>query len=254
MKIVVLSAHRGDAALSAGLAVESWLRQGHAVEVMSVFTRTEQAPFSDLGSLHPNDRVSFASAVRRREDEAWAKLYAGLPGKGKLTFVDLNLKDAPLRLHCSVNEVRGREPLLTEKVMLKVKRALEMARGGAVVLPLGVGLHVDHRTVVQAALPADAGNAPLAFYEEQPFAVQEPGAIDAAVLACTLAAGVPLQSWSAGESLEEQAAVARKQRMALCYDSLIDDATAAAIAAGSVAHGGRERLWGNAAWRAAFAT
>ena len=68
MKIVVVSPHRSDAAFSLGLAVGSWLEQGHTVEVMNVFTRTEHAPYSDVDSLHPNDRMSFASAVRKRED------------------------------------------------------------------------------------------------------------------------------------------------------------------------------------------
>lgn len=253
MKIQILSAHLGDAALSLGLAAESWLRLGHSVEVMNIFTRTEHAPFTDVGSLHRNDRASFASAARRREDEAWAKLLVGLHKKAKLTFVDLNLKDAPLRLHCSPNEVRGREPLLTEKVMLKLTRALEQSPADALVLPLAVGLHVDHLTARLAALPTDSGNVPLAFYEEQPYAAAEPAAIEAAVQASALSAGVPLQGAFASEPAPVEAAIARKRRMVLCFDSHVDDKLAAAIAADCAKHEGRERLWVNAAWRAAFA-
>jgi LmbE family N-acetylglucosaminyl deacetylase len=252
MKIVVLSPHRNDAAFSLGLTIESWLEQGHAVEVMNVFTRTEHAPFSDAGSLHPNDRASFASAVRKREDEAWAKLYAGVAGRGRLTFDDLNLKDAPLRLHCSPAEVQSRVPLLTEKVMLKLTRSLETARADALVLPLGVGNHVDHLTVRMGALPADSGKQALAFYEDLPYAAQEPSALDAAVQAGSLAAGVPLQPCFAGGERPIEAAVTHKRRMTLCYDSQIDDATADAIAGFCGQYEGRERLWVNAAWRAAF--
>ena len=252
MKIVVLSPHRNDAAFSLGLTIESWLEQGHAVEVMNVFTRTEHAPFSDAGSLHPNDRASFASAVRKREDEAWAKLYASVAGRGRLTFDDLNLKDAPLRLHCSPAEVQSRVPLLTEKVMLKLTRSLETARADALVLPLGVGNHVDHLTVRMGALPADSGKVALAFYEDLPYAAQEPSAVEAAVQASSLAAGIPLQPYFAGSERPTEAAVARKRRLALCYDSQIDDATADAIAGFCEQYEGRERLWVNAAWRAAF--
>jgi LmbE family N-acetylglucosaminyl deacetylase len=252
MKIVVLSPHRDDAAFSLGLTVESWLEQGHAVEVMNVFTRTEHAPYSDAGSLHPNDRASFASAVRKREDEAWVKLYASVAGRGKLTLDDLNLKDAPLRLHCSPAEVQSRTPLLTEKVMLKLTRSLEAARADALVLPLGVGNHVDHLTVRMGALPADSSKQALAFYEDLPYTAQEPSAVEAAVQASSLAAGVPLQACFVGVERPSDAAVTRKRRMALCYDSQIDDATADLIAGFCVQNAGRERLWANAAWLAAF--
>lgn len=252
MKIAVVSPHRGDAGFSLGLTIEAWLRSGHAVDVVNVFTRTEFAPYSDADSVHPNDRASFASAVRKREDESWCKLYAGLPGRGRLTLTDVGLKDAPLRLHRPVEELRGLEPVLSEKVMHKVQRAMEMARADALVLPLGVGKDMDHRTARLAALPADAGNLPLAFYEELPNAAQGADAIELAVQESTLAAGVPLQSWLVEPARPCDEAVARKRRLALCYDSQIEDATAEAIAAFCERYEGRERLWVNAAWRAAF--
>jgi LmbE family N-acetylglucosaminyl deacetylase len=255
MKIVVVSPHRDDAAFSLGLTVGSWLEQGHAVEVMNVFTRTEYAPYSDVDSLHANDRMSFASAVRKREDEAWVKRYVGQLGRGRLTLEDLNLKDAPLRLHCSPEAVYGREPELTEKVVSKLKRTLELSKAGALVLPLGVGNHVDHLTVRTASLPADRHATPLAFYEDQPYTAQleTTATLDEAVLAATLAAGVPLEAaFVSGPSTDVEASVVRKQRLAICYDSQIDDATTEQIAAFSRTYAGRERLWVNAAWRAAF--
>jgi LmbE family N-acetylglucosaminyl deacetylase len=250
MKIVVLSPHRDDAALALGLTIGAWLGQGHAVEVMNVFSRTEQAPYSDVDSLHGNDRVSFATAVRKREDESWVKLYQGLPGKGRVTLSELNLKDAPLRLHCGLDEVY-REPELTEKIVLKLKRALEQSRAAALVLPLGVGGHVDHLTVRQLALPADMNVTPVAFYEEQPYSAQEPALVETAVQESALAAGVPLEAVFAAEPAADiEAAIKRKRRMALCYDSQYEDATAEKIASFSAQYDGRERLWTNAAWRA----
>jgi LmbE family N-acetylglucosaminyl deacetylase len=251
MKIVVVSPHRGDAAFGLGLAVGTWLAQGHAVEAMNVFTRTEQAPYSDVDSLHANDRLSFASAVRKREDEAWVKRYVGQLGRGKLTLGDLNLKDAPLRLHCPVEEAFQREPELTEKVVSKLTRALELSKADAVMLPLGVGRHVDHLTVRVAGLPADRQMFPLAFYEEQPYAARATAAaLDDAVQAATLAAGVPLEASFVSEAADVEAAVQRKQRLVLCYDSQLDDAATAEIAEFSRRYEGRERVWVNAAWRA----
>ena len=252
MKLVVVSPHTGDAAFSLGLAVDAWLAQGHAVEVLNAFTRSEHAPFSDVGSLHPNDRISFATAVRRREDEAWVKLCVGQPGRGRLTLTGLNLKDAPLRLHCAPEEVYSRAPELTEKVTHTFKRALEHARGDALLLPLGVRRHVDHLTAQAACLPTDAAAFPLAFYEDLPDAAQSAQALDNTVQAATLAACVPLQVAFAEERGDTEAAATRKRRLALCYDSQIDDATADLIATFSRQYQGRERLWANAAWRAAF--
>jgi LmbE family N-acetylglucosaminyl deacetylase len=252
MKIVVVSPHRGDAAFALGLAVGTWLGEGHAVEVMNVFTRTEQAPYSDVESLHANDRMSFASAVRKREDEAWVKRYVGQLGRGKLTLEDLNLKDAPLRLHCSAEEVFQREPELTEKVVSKLTRALELSKADAVVLPLGVGRHVDHLTVRVAGLPADRQVFPVGFYEEQPYAARATASeLDEAVQAATLAAGVPLEASFASGSGDVEVSVQRKQRLALCYDSQLDDAATVEIAEFSRRYEGRERVWVNAAWRAA---
>jgi LmbE family N-acetylglucosaminyl deacetylase len=252
MKIVIVSPHRSDAAFSLGLAVGSWLEQGHAVEIVNVFTRTAHAPYSDVDSLHENDRVSFASAVCKREDEAWVKRYVGQLGRGRLALDDLNLKDAPLRLHCSADEVYTREPELTEKVVSKLTRALQLSKADAIVLPLGVGDHVDHLTVRTAGLPADRQVFPLAFYEDQPYTAQlaESATLNEVVMAATLVAAVPLEPVYVSEATDVDAAVARKQRLAICYDSQVEDATTIQMAEFSRNYAGRERLWANAAWRA----
>ncbi len=251
MKITVVSPHRGDAAFALALAVEAWLVQGHAVEVVSCFTRSEFAPYSDAGSLHANDRISFVTAVRKREDEAWRKQY----GVAKLTLTDLNLKDAPIRLHCSPEKVFGRPADVSEKVVSKVRRALELSGAGALVLPLGLDGHVDHVSARDAAMPAQTSALPLAFYEELPYAARAGGeeALEAAVNQLSLTLQTELQpafasSLQRAESAIE-AAVLRKRRAAWCYDSQIDESVTTEIAEFCRRYGGRERLWANAAWR-----
>ena len=250
MKITVVSPHRGDAALALGLAIEAWLAEGHAVEVVICFTRSEFAPYSDAGSLHANDRMSFVTAVRKREDETWRKQY----GSSKLTLTDLNLKDAPIRLHCSPEKVFDRPADVSEKVVTKIRRAMEMSNAGAVVLPLGLGGHVDSVSARDAALPTDA-NFPLAFYEELPYAARTDGegAFDAALsqLPANVQAELqPVFSEAArGTDSAIEAAVARMRRVAWCYDSQIDERVTAEIAEFRRRYEGRERLWANAAWR-----
>ena len=46
-------------------------------------------------------------------------------------------------------------------------------------------------------------------------------------------------------------AVAKKRRVAWCYDSQIDEAATTGIAEFCRRYEGRERIWANAAWRAA---
>ncbi len=252
MKIVVVSPHSGDAALALGLSIEAWLAEGHAVEVVSCFTRSEFAPYSDVGSVHANDRASFVSAVRKREDEAWRRRH----GAAKLTLTDLNLKDAPLRLHCRADEVFGRTANASEKVVAKIRRALETSKAGVVVLPLGLSGHVDHVTARDVALSALPAGVPVAFYEELPEGTDAGAAekIEAAVLALTLAVQSGLEPFFVGEAGREDAAVedavTRKRRIAWCYDSQIDEAVTMRIAAFCRQYEGRERLWGSGAWAA----
>lgn len=252
MKIAVVSPHRGDAAFALGLAIEAWLMQGHAVEVVNCFTRSEFAPYSDAGSLHANDRMSFVTAVRKREDEAWRKLY----GAAKLTLTDLNLKDAPIRLHCSPNEVFGRTSDASEKVVAKIRGALERGGAGAVVLPLGLGEHVDHVSARDVAMATDIRTLPLAFYEEFPDAtrLESEEAFEAALskIAMTLQTELePVFVRSAnGDASAIEEAVLRKRRVAWCYDSQIDESVTTHIAELCRRYEGSERLWANAAWRA----
>jgi LmbE family N-acetylglucosaminyl deacetylase len=249
VKITVVSPHRGDAAFALGLSIGAWLREGHAVEVVSCFTRSDFAPYSDVGSVHKNDRVSFVTAVRKREDEEWRKQN----GAAKFTITDLNLKDAPLRLHVGASEVFGRAADTSEKVVSKIRRALEMSKAGAWVLPLGLGGHVDHVTARDVALSArPVEGFPVAFYEELPEAGAAGNeAIDGAVLALTLAAQGTLEPVLVGgdglAGVED--AVAKKRRVAWCYDSQIDEAATTGIAEYCRKFEGRERIWANAAWR-----
>ncbi len=247
MKIAVLSPHRMDAALSAGLAVGSWLEQGHAVEVVNCFTRSGHAPFSDADSVHENDRMSFVSALRKREDEAWQKLYRS----AKLTFTDLNLKDAPLRLHCAPEEALRVEVNPNDKAFAKIHKALERSAAAAMAFPLGLGGHMDHRIACEAAAAFAA--SPVAFYEDQPYAAEGTTTIEdeAGVLSTRL--GTELTPVFASAVGDAEAAVARKRRLTLCYVSQLDDAQVALVAGDVARHGGRERLWANASWRELFA-
>jgi LmbE family N-acetylglucosaminyl deacetylase len=235
VKIAIISAHRGDAALAVGLTVDHWLQRGDAVEVICCYTRSEHAPFSDAGSLHPNDRMSFVSATRKREDEAWVKL-AAKGVAGKLLLTDLNLKDAPLRLHCAADEVFGQVTETSDKATLKIRKAVGQSKAELLVIPLALDGHIDRVTARDAARAGQS--VAVLFYEDLPQALkltEEAIAESAKVL---LASPQFVQDPTNADS-----AVARKRRIAWCYDSQIDESETAAIAERSREFGGRERLW-----------
>jgi LmbE family N-acetylglucosaminyl deacetylase len=243
VKIVVLSPHRNDAAFSLSLAISVWLERGHAVEVVNCFTRSEYAPFSDVDSVHANDRMTYVTAVRSKEDESWRKQFGA--ATKRLSLKDLNGKDGPLRMHCALEELTSVAVNPADKAMAKIQKAVEGA--GAVVLPLALGGHVDHRTAREAALAVMGSAVPCAFYEDLPYALEM---AEEKIAQAAAGVGAELVPVFTGEVQDIGAAIGRKRRLALCYDSQIEDATAERMAKLCAQCGGRERLWANPAWRA----
>lgn len=251
VRIVVLSPHRDDAAFSSGLAIEAWLARKHRVTVLNCFTESAYAPFSDAESLHPNDRKSFVTAIRRKEDVAWNKLL-----RDRLDFHDLTLLDAPLRLACSADEVLTVEIRPGDRAVARVRGAIEKLLKGAgagqvaLVAPLAVGGHIDHRVVRQATLEAVSGTGPpLAFYEDLPYAARPGASEQPASLAQEAQLDLhPVFGQTA--AVDDVGAIRRKHAFAECYDSQIDSDDVRLIAEFARPLGGRERLWANPAWRA----
>jgi LmbE family N-acetylglucosaminyl deacetylase len=139
LHILVLSPHRGDAAISLAQTIATWLAAGHAVTILNIFTRSLEAPFSDADSVHPNDRLAYVSAMRRREDEAF---HRHIP---RATLLDL-----------------------TDGAFPKIQKALtkHITPNTALVIPLALNPHIDHRVTHQAALTFTATH-PHALYEDK---------------------------------------------------------------------------------------
>ena len=249
LHILVLSPHRNDAAFSLGLAMEGWLAAKHRVTVLGVFTRSATAPFSDADTVHPNDLLSYVSAMRRKEDAELLKL---LP---KLRMEDLNLKDAPIRLKCTVEEAYGLAPREDDSAIEKIRKALgkldAAVKIDAVVLPLGLGQHVDHVVVRNAALPFATTRA-YAFYEDLPDALRDGESFDAdrsigdaarAELATLEQVTKPVVLLSDGNL-----ALKRKLKMVSGYASQVDEQTMQTICGFAARYGPGERVWASAAW------
>lgn len=251
MKILVLSPHRDDAAFSLGLTIRGWLGARHTVTILNVFTRSLYAPFSDAEFVHENDRLSYVSAIRLREDELFLQRLPeelSKAAKNNVRMVDLNLKDAPVRLRCTVGEVCDRAVNPDDPAMEKIRKALaKQAEAGAMealVMPVGMGRHVDHLTVRDAALSLTDG-LPSAFYEDVPYSVTHPSAAgDLSALREERIAR--LNETLSPVVFEGGPGVEWKRRVVGGYGSQIGDRSTDLICDAT------ERLWVNDAWSKAL--
>ena len=246
MNILLLSPHRDDAAFSLSLSINHWLACGHHVTLLNVFTRSLYAPYSDAESVHENDRLSYVSAMRRREDEAFLKQEPGLE------MIDLNIKDAPIRLRCDSSTVCDMDVNPEDTCIPKIRKAIaKRAESGkaftALVLPLGLGHHVDHRTARDAALPLTP-DLPCAFYEELPYATREGVRVDLSRFREDTNTRLHEPLFPVLCHGTHTRPTEFKRRIALLYSSQIDAALADVICSFSHRYQGGERLWANQAW------
>ena len=219
--------------------------------LLNVFTRSRYAPYSDAAFVHDNDQLSYVSAMRLREDELFLRrivqdLSKGL--KNNLHMVDLNLKDAPIRLRIPLGDICSTPVDPADPSIEKIRKALtrqsETGAMDAVVLPAAMGNHVDHLTVRAAALHFTA-SVPSAFYEDLPYASTHASAIEDLD---ALRAG--LQQPLSPVLCQSESAVERKRPLVLLYASQIDAEAGDVISTFAKRYNGSERLWANPAWKA----
>lgn len=246
MNILVLSPHRDDAAFSVSLSILHWLSAGHRVTIFNVFTRSLYAPYSDAESVHENDRLSYVSALRKKEDEKFLLQMAGAE------MVDLNIKDAPIRLHCDASIVCDMEVDPNDTCIPKIRKGLakltESANAPtALVLPLGLGHHVDHRTARDASLPLTT-EMPCAFYEELPYATRQGVQVDLSRFREGIATRLHEELYPVLCHGTHTRPNELKKRIAQIYVSQIDSELVETISGFSHRYQGAERLWANDAW------
>jgi hypothetical protein len=199
--------------------------------------------------------------MRLREDELWVRrIKESLPKglKNNLHMLDLNLKDAPIRLRIPNDALCDTPVNPSDPAIDKIRKALtSQAEPGsgqsamqALVLPAALGNQVDHLTVREAALPL-ATTFPSAFYEDLPYAVTNPSANAdlEALRAAAAERSEPLTEILCQTEEPAAEAIARKRKLVLNYASQIDDEAANLIATSDL---GAERLWANQQWLSAF--
>lgn len=196
--------------------------------------------------------------MRLREDEHFLRrithdLPKGL--KKNLHMIDLNLKDAPIRLRIPLDDLSDTPVNPTDHAIEKIRKALtkrfEAGTMNALVLPAALGNHVDHLTVREAALPFTAA-IPAAFYEDLPYATTHPSAATdlESLREATTKRNEPLSP----VVYQIDSAIERKRKLVLGYASQIDDEAGTLISNFATRYNGGERLWANQAWSNAFSS
>jgi LmbE family N-acetylglucosaminyl deacetylase len=195
--------------------------------------------------------------MRLREDEHFVRrITQDLPKglKNHQHMVDLNLKDAPIRLRIPLQDLSDTPVNPADHAIEKIRKAIDKQSESsgieALVLPAALGNHVDHLTVREAALPFTS-MLPSAFYEDLPYATTHPSA--ATDLEFLRESAEQRHDPLSPVLYQIESAVERKRKLILGYASQIDDDAGALIGDFAARYNGGERLWANQAWLTAFA-
>jgi len=196
--------------------------------------------------------------MRLREDEHFLRrITQDLPKglKNNLYMIDLNLKDAPIRLRIPLEQLSDTPVNLADAAIEKIRKAItKQSDAGAMqalVVPAALGNHVDHLTVREAAMPVSPG-IPRALYEDLPYATTHPSA--ATDLEALREAAEQRNEPLNPVLYQIDSAVERKRKLILGYASQIDDEAGTLISNFATRYNGGERLWANQAWLDAFAS
>jgi LmbE family N-acetylglucosaminyl deacetylase len=229
--VTILSPHRDDAVFSLGLSLLEWRKLPLRLSIVNFFT------VSSYGPRATSSDESSITRVRQAEDH---RVLASIDTRIRITSLDL--LDAPLRLGIPAQSVCSQEmPPAQTKVDLEAltSKLRKYFHEGLVVAPLGLGDHIDHLTVREAAIAASSGHR-LGFYEDLPYATWTDGAdLLKRVMGIEEASGERLKACT----IRTNRAVPRKYKLAVGYNSQIDRAGAYTIARFSINYGGGERIW-----------
>jgi LmbE family N-acetylglucosaminyl deacetylase len=157
--VLALSPHPDDIAFSVG-GLLRWLAARTDITLVTVFTRNVWVP--NLEVSEPDEET--VSRLRQAEDVRYCERVG-------VHRVPLGLPDAGLRGYDDLTERLA--PRAEAEVAAAVREALAalLPDRGALLCPLGLGGHVDHGIVRDAALAVETGTARhVAFYEDLPYA------------------------------------------------------------------------------------
>lgn len=156
----IISPHSDDAALSVGIAIVDGVFP-RPINVVTVFT---VSAFSSVSSIDPKE----ITQLRNGEDRSFAAWY-------DVTLHSLAFQDAPLRAsHSDGHSVFDASDSVSWSLVFDVAASIRVLNdewnASLLVLPRGIGHHIDHRTVAEtkALLPS----AQTVHYSDQPYSIE----------------------------------------------------------------------------------
>ena len=176
-RVVILSPHLDDAALSCGALLQYLRGREAACLVISVYCGNPPALQSSDGSRRTLQRKGYANPNLRRQEDIAAMHSADAD------FVHLGFPDSIYRRSPLTNQFiyqRARERWVMPRVddlghveeLYLVLQRLSLNLGRILLVsPMGIGQHVDHTIVARTALRLAEQGVSLLFYEDFPYVV-----------------------------------------------------------------------------------
>lgn len=172
-RVVILSPHLDDAALSCG-GVLHCLQERVSTLVVSICCGTPRVLGADGSSKLPQRRGHASPRLRRREDIV--AMHSVNADFVHLSFADGIYRRSPLTGKLIYRNARERwvspriEDMAHIEELYLVLRRLCLDLGSILLVsPIGIGHHVDHQITAQVAVRLAAAGASLLFYEDFPY-------------------------------------------------------------------------------------
>ena len=183
MRVLALSPHLDDAVFSCGATLARLAERGARVTLVTAFTRSVPDPRgfalacqTDKG-LHPDADYM---ALRRAEDRTAANVL------GVAEVIHLDLPEAPHRGYNSPAELFG-SPREDDRIDRAVgARLVQLGQPELVLVPRGLGSHVDHLRLIDA-IP-ERWTRLTVLYRDTPYALRSGATADAADRSAPIAA------------------------------------------------------------------
>ncbi|MBZ5763744.1 PIG-L family deacetylase [Rhizobium sp. VS19-DR104.2] len=161
VKTMIFSPHPDDCAFSLSGSLPYFKERG-GVELVTIFTQSRYAPRMGLTA---KERIS---DVRHGEELQFVR-------RTKIQLTYLTFDDSSLRGYDDNTEILA-EPSTDPAyfpVKSQINNILTRRKPELLLVPLGIGNHIDHLIVRNAVIDSNARAVDIGFYEELPYAADE---------------------------------------------------------------------------------